>query len=459
MDVPVSVKNLLEQIKTKLEIPFSSVCVVGEVSNFRGSGRHWYFTLKGDGAAIQCVVWASQQRFIKCCIEDGKQMQIKGSLNLYVVGGTLTLVVTHCIQFGMGDFRARLLQLESELRARGLFDRPKRSIPRFPFRIGVVAAIGGAALRDVIQVTGRRSPGVHLLIFPASAQGNHAVVENLAALYEAQNNFWECDVILIVRGGGSLEDLWAYNDPTLVKAVADCSLPVITGVGHEIDFTLVDLAADLRAATPSQAAELATPDRRQMVNEIMRLQEALINRIRWQLQMSESALNLLVDSKGMNSVSYCIDRNIAFLDKLNCDMARCEVYIKYESKLRSLVQRLHLTHPQRHIDLAVGCLNIIQQKLLHVAATLGKDTFARRLSDTKILLYSKIDAVLSRSDIKLNTATAKLSSMNPNGPMELGFVLVSDSNGRLVTRSSGLSVASKVKLCWLDGSRVANVED
>ena len=171
---------------------------------------------------------------------------------------------------------ARLRQLEAELRAEGLFDRPKRPLPRFPEKLGVVAALGGAALRDVLEVTARRAPGIGLLIAPAAAQGERCVPETLLAIQELQDPHWGCEALLLVRGGGSLEDLWAFNDPELVRAVADCRIPVITGVGHEIDTTLVDLAADRRAATPSQAAELATPDRAALGAELRRRVEALV---------------------------------------------------------------------------------------------------------------------------------------------------------------------------------------
>ena len=267
---PLSVKRLLEQVKAKLEPPFSAVCVVGEVSNFRGSGKHWYFTLKEEGAALSCAVWASQQRFLQHRPADGQRVVLKGSLNLYVAGGTLTLAVTHCEPAGAGDLQARLRQLEAELRALGLFDRPKRPLPRFPRKLGVVAALGGAALHDVLEVTGRRAPGIDLLIMAAAAQGDRCVPETLLAIQELQDPHWGCEALLLVRGGGSLEDLWAFNDPALVRAVAECRIPVITGVGHEIDTTLVDFAADRRAATPSQAAELATPDREALGADLRR---------------------------------------------------------------------------------------------------------------------------------------------------------------------------------------------
>jgi exodeoxyribonuclease VII large subunit len=459
MDAPISVKCFLEQIKTKLEPTFFSVCVVGEVSNFRGLGRHWYFTLKEEGAAIQCAVWASQKRLIGCPIEDGKRLHVKGSLSLYVAGGTLTLVVTHCTPAGIGDFRARLLQLESELRAMGLFNRPKKAIPRFPRRIGIIAAIGGAALWDVIRVTGRRAPGVHLLVFPAAAQGDRAVPENFSALQEVQDQFWQCDVILMVRGGGSLEDLWAYNDPILVKAVADCRLPIVTGVGHEIDFTLVDLAADLRAATPSQAAELVTPDRLQIINELRRLQEALLNRISWRLQMLETTLNFLVDSKGMRSISERMGYSLKLIDKLNHDLMRCKFCPNHENRLRTLIQNLHLAHPQRRLDLAIGCLNIIRQRLVHIAVLLVKEDRVYKLNRVVSTLYAAMTNILNTTIRSIDVVHSRLQSINPNRPLELGFALVVDTNGRLFTRSHSTALTDKVEIRWLDGNRSATLTD
>ncbi|MFZ1375953.1 MAG: exodeoxyribonuclease VII large subunit, partial [Geothrix sp.] len=346
MDAPLSVKRLLEQIKARLEPAFASVCVVGEVSNFRGSGKHWYFTLKEEGAALSCAVWASQQRFLQHRPADGQRVLLKGSLNLYVAGGTLTLAVTHCEPAGVGDLQARLRQLEAELRGQGWFDRPRRPLPRFPRKLGVVAALGGAALRDVLEVMARRAPGIDVLIAPAAAQGERCVPETLLALQELQDPHWGCEALLLVRGGGSLEDLWAFNDPELVRAVAECRLPVITGVGHEIDTTLVDLAADRRAATPSQAAELATPDRSALGAELRRRVDALCAKVLWRLQGQESTLNLLTDH----------------------GLQRVEPLAPVMARSAALAQRLALAHPSRGLDGASARLALLRQRLGHLGA-------------------------------------------------------------------------------------------
>jgi exodeoxyribonuclease VII large subunit len=458
VDAAVSVKRLLEQLKAKVEPAFSAVCVLGEVSNFRGSGRHWYFTLKEEGAALQCAVWAGQQRMLGHVPKDGERVQLKGSLNVYVAGGSFTLAVTHCQPAGVGDLQARLRQLEAELRAQGLFDRPKRPIPSFPARIGVVAALGGAALRDVVEVTGRRAPGTSLLIFPAAAQGDRAVPENLLALQEIQDPFWGCEVILLVRGGGSLEDLWSFNDPALVRAVAECRLPVITGVGHEIDTTLVDLAADRRAATPSQAAELASPDRARFASELRRRQEALAARMDWRLRGLESTLNLLMDSRGMRSVPERLERATARLDQLGHRLGRCAVDSAGAGRFRQLVQRLHLAHPQRRLDQTGGRLGLLRQRLLHAAAGAGR-LETSSLAGASRRLVTAADAWLAGRDRRLERLCARLLAQDPKGPLEKGFVLVRDGQGRPLTRSAEAPPAAKVHLQWLDGRRQATLED
>jgi exodeoxyribonuclease VII large subunit len=457
VDAPLSVKRLLEQIKARVEPAFSAVCVLGEVSNFRGSGRHWYFTLKEEGAALQCAVWASQQRFIPQPPRDGDRVVVKGSLNLYVAGGSLTLAVTHCEPAGKGDLQARLRQLEADLRAQGIFDRPKRPLPRFPRKLGIVAALGGAALRDVLEVTRRRAPGLDLLIAPATAQGERAVPENLLALQEVQDPFWGCEAILLVRGGGSLEDLWAFNDPNLVKAVAECALPVVTGVGHEIDTTLVDLAADRRAATPSQAAELATPDREALQSELRRRTEALGARMAWRLRGLESTLNLLVDSPGMRAVPDRIQRASDRLEALRHRLTQAGPGAF--PRFQALTQRLHLAHPQRRLDQANHRLTLLTQRLDQAARLVAGDTQARRMQAGIQRLAPALDALLGQRAHRLEVLGARLAPMDPRGPLERGFVLVKDAQGRLVTRARGAEPGAAVELQWLDGSRSAELKD
>lgn len=432
-EAPLSVRLFLEQVKVLLEKPFAGVCVEGEVSNFRASGPHWYFTLKEEGASLQCAVWASQQRFLKHTPRNGQRIIVNGNLNLYVAGGSLTLAVTQAQLAGVGDLQARLRQLEAELRLRGLFDRPKRPLPRFPKRIGVIAAQGGAALRDVLEVCARRAPGVDLLVFPAAAQGERCVPENLMALQEIQDEFWGCDLILLVRGGGSLEDLWAYNDPGLVEAVATCRLPVITGVGHEIDTTLVDLASDRRAATPSQAAELATPDRQQLASELARRTEALHARLVWRMQGFESTLNLLVDH----------------------GLMRCDPSSAGSQRMDALMRRLEEAQPLRRLEKAASRWALLHQRLLHAAAGAAGDGDRPRWVEAARRLTPAMERVITDRRERLSVLGAQLEGLDPAGPLRRGFVLVKDGEGRPILSSRVLPDGAEASLVWADGERRA----
>ncbi len=436
MDAPLSVKRLLEQVKARLEPPFSAVCVVGEVSNFRSSGKHWYFTLKEEGAALSCAVWVSQQRFLQHRPADGQRVVLKGSLNLYVAGGTLTLAVTHCELAGAGDLQARLRQLEAELRAQGLFDQPKRPLPRFPRKLGVVVALGGAALHDVLEVTGRRAPGIDLLIMAAAAQGDRCVPETLLAIQELQDPHWGCEALLLVRGGGSLEDLWAFNDPALVQAVAECRIPVITGVGHEIDTTLVDFAADRRAATPSQAAELATPDREALGADLRRRGEALTAKVLWRLRGVETTLNLLVD------------QGLQRTDPLRATSAR----------FAGLGQRLALAHPSRTLDGAAMRMALLRQRLRHTGTLAAGEEDLPRVREAQRRLAPATARALQKLDQRLAVLSERLQGLDPTGPLQRGFVLALGPDGRPVTRAKALPAGSGLRLRWKDGERKATLD-
>ena len=436
MDAPLSVKRLLEQVKARLEPPFSAVCVVGEVSNFRGSGKHWYFTVKDEGAALSCAVWASQQRFLQHRPTDGQRVVLKGSLNIYVSGGTLSLAVTHCEPAGAGDLQARLRLLEADLRAQGLFDRPKRPLPCFPRRLGIVAALGGAALRDVLEVTGRRAPGIHLLLAPAAAQGERCVPETLLAIQELEDPHWGCEAILLVRGGGSLEDLWAFNDPELVRAVANCRVPIITGVGHEIDTTLVDLAADHRAATPSQAAELATPDRTALGAELRRRTEALQAKAAWRLRGLETTLNLLVDH----------------------GLQRSQPLSGPASRLASLAQRLALAHPSRGLDGAAARLALLRQRLAQASRRAAREEDLPRVREAQRRLAPLLQKALQARGQRMAVLAERLQGLDPTGPLQRGFVLALGPDGRPVTRAQALPGGAELRLRWKDGERGARLD-
>ena len=257
----------------------TDVWVEGEVSNFRpAASGHWYWSLRDDEASLRCVMWKYRAAAQDHIPEDGGALLVHGAVSVYVTGGQYQLYVDHLEPVGLGDLYREFEVLKARLEAEGLFDQDrKREPPRYPERIGVVTSPDAAALRDVCKVLTRRWPNVDVLIAPTLVQGE-AAPPRIAAALEAIGRAG-VDVVIITRGGGSIEDLWAFNDEDVARAIAACPVPVISGVGHETDVTIADFAADVRAPTPSAAAELATPDGRELALLVDDLRERLTRRV------------------------------------------------------------------------------------------------------------------------------------------------------------------------------------
>jgi exodeoxyribonuclease VII large subunit len=257
----LSVSQLTAQIKGTVEERFSGVWVAGEISNYsQPQSGHAYFTLKDEGAQIRAVMWKGTTTKLKLRLHDGLEVVCHGRLDVYPPRGSYQLVIDQLQPKGLGALELALQQLREKLAREGLFDRArKRPLPRFPRRIGVVTSPTSAAVRDFLQVMARRWGGVETLIFPARVQGESAAGEIVAAIQAANRMQPELDVLVLARGGGSLEDLWCFNEEPVIRAIAASGVPTVSAIGHEIDFTLADLAADVRALTPSEAAERVVP--------------------------------------------------------------------------------------------------------------------------------------------------------------------------------------------------------
>ncbi len=264
-----SVARLNREVRGLLEAGLPSIWIEGELSNFsRPASGHWYFTLKDAAAQVRCVMFRQRNQAIRVAPQDGMQALLRARVGLYEPRGDFQLIVDHLEEAGEGALRRRFETLKLALAAEGLFDAArKRRPPRLPRRIGVVTSPSGAALRDVLQVLRRRFPAIPVLIYPVPVQGATAAREIAETLALADRRA-EVDVLLLVRGGGSLEDLWAFNDESLARAIDRLTLPLISGIGHEVDFTIADFVADVRAPTPSAAAELAVPDGTALLAEL-----------------------------------------------------------------------------------------------------------------------------------------------------------------------------------------------
>lgn len=280
----LSVSQLTAQLKGMVEQRFSNVWVAGEISNFsRPQSGHCYFTLKDDNAQLRGVLWRGTASRLKFDVHDGLEVLCRGRLDVYPPRGSYQLVVDDMQPQGIGALELALRKLREKLEAEGLFDpERKRPLPAFPRRIGVVTSPTGAAIRDFLEVMRRRWCGVDVMIFPVRVQGDGAAEEIAHAIQQANRLEPALDVLVVGRGGGSLEDLWAFNEEPVVRALAESYIPTVSAVGHEIDITLADLAADVRALTPSEAAERVVPSA-QDVREVLRgyqsrLQRALSGR-------------------------------------------------------------------------------------------------------------------------------------------------------------------------------------
>src|SRR6202049_703679 len=257
-----SVSRLNREVRVLLERGLGVIWVAGELSNLsQPASGHWYFSLKDRDAQLRCAMFRMKNALVGFAPRAGMQVLVRGRISVYEARGEYQLIAEHLEEAGVGALRREFERLKSKLAAEGLFAlESKRALPRFPRRIGVITSPTGAALQDVLHILARRYPPAAVLIYPSPVQGAAAVPALVAALALASARA-ECDVLILARGGGSLEDLWAFNDERLARAIRACALPVVSGVGHEIDFTIADLVADARAPTPSGAAELVVPDR------------------------------------------------------------------------------------------------------------------------------------------------------------------------------------------------------
>jgi len=289
-----SVSRLNREVRGLLEGNFPLVWVEAEISNLsRPASGHWYFTLKDPSAQIRCAMFRGKNTRLRFQPENGDQVLIRAQLSLYEARGDYQMIVEHMEEAGDGALRRAFEQLKQRLDDEGLFDEAlKKPLPTVPAQIGVITSPSGAAIRDILQILERRFPAIPVVIYPVAVQGASAATEITTAIKTAAKRK-ECDVLIVARGGGSLEDLMAFNDEKVARAIHQCHIPVVSGVGHEIDFTIADFVADLRAPTPSGAAELVSPDRAEWQQRFTQLQSRLQAATQQQLSKGQQRLEWL----------------------------------------------------------------------------------------------------------------------------------------------------------------------
>ncbi len=313
----LSVSEITGFIKQTLEENFSDISVIGELSNFKAHvSGHWYFTLKDSGAQVSCTMWRGVNNYVFFTPQDGMKVIITGKITVYPPRGNYQIDVRSMKPAGVGELQAAFEKLKQKLAAEGLFDEQfKKPIPEFPSKIGIVTAKDGAAFQDMKSIAARRYPLVELVIASCKVQGEGAA-EEIARNIRLLNKQNDIDLIIVGRGGGSLEDLWAFNEEIVARAIFESDIPVISAVGHEIDFTISDFAADLRAATPSAAMELATPDKAELSALLKEFSFSFNERMGRIISDYKTGIRKIISSYGFRSPQDLVNRKSQLLDNL-----------------------------------------------------------------------------------------------------------------------------------------------
>ena len=344
----ITITELTRQIKYSLESSFPRVWVEGEISNFKHhTSGHLYFTLKDEGAQLSAVMWRSRVSYLSFQPEDGMKVIARGSITVYPPRGNYQLDVEQIQPLGLGELQQAFERLKQKLDAEGLFDAEhKKPIPEFPERIGLVTSETGAALKDIRSVLSRRQPSVEVILAPVRVQGAGAA-EEIADAIKDMNQFGDIDVLIVGRGGGSLEDLWAFNEEIVARAIYASKIPIISAVGHEIDFSIADFVADLRAPTPSAAAELVVRDRTELLEDIGNLCYTMRDALNNQLSGLRDRTVSLVRSYSFNRPKDLVREFSQRVDELERSLGISFAHVTRiaQQKYKSLRQQLQALNP------------------------------------------------------------------------------------------------------------------
>ncbi|GAB1393712.1 exodeoxyribonuclease VII large subunit [Rhodocyclaceae bacterium] len=408
----LSVSELNRQARQWLERQFPLCWVSGEISNLvRAASGHVYFSLKDSQAQVRCAIFRSRAQLVPWKLENGQQIEVQALVTLYEARGEFQLNVEAMRRAGIGALYEQFVRLREKLAAEGLFAaEQKRALPRYPRRVGIVTSPQAAALRDVIAAFARRAPHVELIIYPTLVQGAEAPAAIVAALETAYTR-QECDLLLVVRGGGSLEDLWAFNDEAVARTLAVSPAPTISGVGHETDTTIVDYVADLRAPTPTAAAELASAGWFAAAGELGELEDALLRAIERQLAQRMQAVDRLA---------------------------------------------LRLIHPAQRIAATRQRLELLSRRL--GTALQSRLRLQPRLDQLRYRLTQSMTARLARQRDRLARHAGALAALSPHATLERGYSIARSADGRIIHSAGQLAPGDNLQLQFAHGRAHATVD-
>ncbi len=430
-----TVAELVFELKDLVNERFPAVWVRGEISNVKGyASGHAYPTLKDGEAQLSCALFKGVKQGLKFELEDGLAVVAFGRLDIYPPRGTCQFIIQGLEPDGVGALQLAFEQLKKKLAAEGLFEAArKKPIPFLPKTVGLVTSWHGAALHDMLTVMRRRFPNIHILIYPVAVQGDKAKTEIAAAIrFFSESGL--CDVMIVGRGGGSLEDLWAFNEEAVARAIAASNIPVISAVGHEVDFTIADFVADLRAPTPSAAAELCVPDKMDVLAALKSRQGRLLQAQRHILQQNFERLQQT--RRRLPSPRRIWDQWRLKLGRLQDDLYQTLVLKIREARFHLREVRLRLTDPQKTLQ---NLSAAVRQTRLGLVQTLKR----------QLLLHQQA----------LEQKRVQLRLLSPQNVLKRGYVLTKSADGRLITRQSQIRVGERLQLIYQDGSVVAEIKE
>jgi exodeoxyribonuclease VII large subunit len=433
-----SVSELNRETKNLLSDHFSSIQVEGEISNLsRPSSGHIYFSLKDKNAQIRCAMFKSQQRRLKFKPENGKKIIISAQVSLYEARGDYQLIVDKMQEAGKGDLQIAFDLLKNKLKNEGLFDSSlKQEIPEIPSQIGVITSPSGAAIHDILSVLKRRFPAIPIIIYPTSVQGDLAKSEISSALEEA-NKQKKVDVLILARGGGSIEDLWAFNEERVARAIAKSKIPIISGIGHDVDFTIADFVADLRAPTPSVAAENAVPSQVTWTSRFESIENNLKKNIQRQLSLYQQSTNWLSKRLQQQHPGGKLQRHAQAIDLAEARMIRAiQNKIKHNNQLvKNQVSIFQQYKPDTKIDRYKEQLHFLSSRL-----------------------NNSIQYQLERLQKKHLSLNQTLHAVSPLATLGRGYAIVSDpKSSTIISSTQKLSINDKIKTRLADGELISQV--
>jgi exodeoxyribonuclease VII large subunit len=440
--IALSVSQLNRQARSLLESHFDFVWVEGEISNFAApSSGHWYFTLKDGNAQVRCAMFRNRNQRVRFTPDNGDAIRLRCRVSLYEGRGEFQLIVEHLEHAGAGALQAAFEKLKAKLLAEGLFNpENKQPLPPSVSHLGVITSPTGAAIHDILTVLKRRCPAIDVSILPVAVQGEDAAAQIAAAIERA--NRWQqegkvqLDALIVGRGGGSLEDLWAFNEEIVARAIAASELPIVSAVGHEVDFSIADMAADHRAATPSAAAELLSPDQREWQQRLQAMENDLTRLI--QRKLADAATTLEHLRRRLKHPGAQLREQSQRLDDLEqrLILAQKNLLQRRRSELALLHSRLHAQSP----------LPRLQQ--------LQKDT-----GQLQQRLEAAMQQRLQQAGSRLAHLAQMLDSLSPLATLHRGYAIISDSQGKVITDAGAVSVGDEVEARLASGRLGLTVQE